>query len=84
MKMLACNNVLQDHSVPIDEYKEKYGNAGFAYVDHTCKLCQKKVIFIEIILDSNSKHVAYLRLKEDRSFLKKIRFVTVLDLKKMP
>jgi len=57
-------HVTQDHSVPIDEYKEKYGNAGFAYVDHTCKLCQKKVPCNGLSMCKHFKHTHQMQLEE--------------------
>eukprot|EP00088_Acartia_fossae_P000303 TRINITY_DN10112_c0_g1_i4.p1 TRINITY_DN10112_c0_g1~~TRINITY_DN10112_c0_g1_i4.p1 ORF type:complete len:127 (-),score=23.10 TRINITY_DN10112_c0_g1_i4:42-422(-) len=44
--------------------KEKYGNTGFVYVDHTCKLCNKKVPFNGLSMCKHLKHSRSMQLEE--------------------
>jgi hypothetical protein len=55
---------VSEHQVPIDEYKEKYGNAGFVYVDHTCKLCKKRVPCNGLAMCKHFKHSHNMQLEE--------------------
>jgi hypothetical protein len=55
---------VSEHQVPIDEYKERYGNAGFVYVDHTCKLCRKRVPCNGLAMCKHFKHSHNMQLEE--------------------
>ena len=57
-------HVVQDHGMPIHQYKEKHGNTGFVYVDHTCKLCNKKVPFNGLAMCKHFKHTHNMQLEE--------------------
>ena len=58
---------VSEHQVPIDEYKEKYGNTGFVYVDHLCKLCKKRVPCNGLAMCKHFKHSHNMQLEEYES-----------------
>lgn len=57
-------HVTQDHKVPVEEYKEKFGNTGTTFVDHTCRLCFKKVPCNGLAMCKHFKHSHSLSLEE--------------------